>query len=119
MCQVGTAFAARTEHASLRQVGLFSNRLLLWGIAFELVFTALLVYAPPLQHVFGTTALPPDALGLIAIFPFVVWGSDELRRWVTMRRLPADPHAKSGRAGRKSPNTGKSASTASTRHRPK
>ena len=35
--QIGTAFAARTERASLRSVGVFSNRLLLWGIAFELV----------------------------------------------------------------------------------
>ena len=32
-CQIGTAFAARTERASLRSVGLFTNRLLLWGIA--------------------------------------------------------------------------------------
>ena len=39
-CQVGTAFAARTERASLREVGVFSNPLLLWGIAFELAFTA-------------------------------------------------------------------------------
>ena len=35
-CQIGTAFAARTERASLRSIGVFSNRLLLWGIAFEL-----------------------------------------------------------------------------------
>ena len=39
-CQVGTAFAARTDRASLREVGVFSNPALLWGIAFELVFTA-------------------------------------------------------------------------------
>ncbi len=32
-CQIGTAFAARTDRASLRSVGVFSNRLLLWGIA--------------------------------------------------------------------------------------
>ena len=31
--QVGTAFAARTERASLRSVGVFSNPLLIWGIA--------------------------------------------------------------------------------------
>ena len=49
ICQVGTAFAARTEHASLRDIGLFTNPLLLAGIAFELVFTAALVYVPPLQ----------------------------------------------------------------------
>ena len=35
-CQVGTALAARTERRSLREVGLTTNRLLLWGIAFEL-----------------------------------------------------------------------------------
>jgi len=34
-CQIGTAFAARTQRASLRQVGVTSNRLLLGGIAFE------------------------------------------------------------------------------------
>ena len=53
-CQVGTAVAARTERASLRSVGLFTNPMLLWGIAFELVFAAALIYVPPLQDVFGT-----------------------------------------------------------------
>ena len=45
-CQIGTAFAARTERASLRSVGVFTNRLLLWGIAFELVFAAAVIYVP-------------------------------------------------------------------------
>lgn len=89
MCQVGTAFAARTEHASLRRVGLLSNRLLLWGIAFELAFTALLVYAPPVQRVFGTTALPLDVVALITVFPFAVWSVDELRRLLIRRRWAA------------------------------
>ncbi|MEO3798177.1 cation-transporting P-type ATPase [Nonomuraea sp. B10E15] len=89
-CQVGTAFAARTDHASLRQVGLTSNPLLLGGIAFELAFTAALIYVPPLQHMFGTAALPLDVLALIAVFPLVVWGTDELRRWA-LRRHPAPP----------------------------
>ena len=37
-CQVGTAFAVRTDHASLRQVGVFTNKLLLAGIAAALAF---------------------------------------------------------------------------------
>ena len=49
-CQIGTALAARTDHASLREVGFFTNRLLLWGIASEIVFAAALIYLPPLQH---------------------------------------------------------------------
>ncbi|MFJ3405938.1 cation transporting ATPase C-terminal domain-containing protein [Promicromonospora sp. NPDC090134] len=31
-CQIGTGLASRTQFASLRSIGLFSNRLLLWGI---------------------------------------------------------------------------------------
>ncbi|MFJ3091400.1 cation-translocating P-type ATPase [Streptomyces sp. NPDC086838] len=79
-CQIGTAFAARTDHAALRAIGVFSNPLLLAGIAFELAFTAALVYAPPLQHLFGTAALPLDVVLLLASFPLLVWGTDELRR---------------------------------------
>jgi magnesium-transporting ATPase (P-type) len=80
-CQIGTAFAARTSHASLRTIGVFSNRLLLWGIAFEIVFAAAIIYVPALQSIFGTTALDARYIAVLATFPFVVWGSDELRRW--------------------------------------
>ncbi|MFG2088541.1 cation-translocating P-type ATPase [Spirillospora sp. NPDC048824] len=84
-CQIGTAMAARTDHASLRQVGLTSNPLLLAGIAFELLFAAALIYLPPLQNLFGTAALPWDVLAIIAAFPVIVWGTDELRRWSRRR----------------------------------
>jgi magnesium-transporting ATPase (P-type) len=79
-CQVGVAFAARTDRASLRSIGLFSNRLLLWGIGFELVFAAALVWVGPLQGVFGTR--PPDmaVLVLLPVFPLVVWAVDALVR---------------------------------------
>jgi magnesium-transporting ATPase (P-type) len=89
-CQVGTAFAARTSTASLRSVGVWSNRALLWGIAFELAFTAALLYVPPFQAVFGTRPLPPSDLALLAVFPVIVWGTDELRRWYR-RRIGTSP----------------------------
>jgi len=85
-CQIGTALAARTEHASLRTVGFFSNRLLLWGIASEIAFAAGLVYLPPLQHLFGTASLGATELALLLPFPAVVWGADELRRALRRRR---------------------------------
>jgi calcium-translocating P-type ATPase len=85
-CQVGTAFAARTNRASLREVGVFSNRLLLWGVLFELAFAAAVIYLPPLQAIFGTNALGWRELAILAVFPFLVWGSDELRRWMLRRR---------------------------------
>ncbi len=86
MGQVGTAFAARTEHASLRSIGFLSNRLLLWGIVFELLLAALIIYAPPLQALLDTAALEPHMVLFTLPFPFVVWGSDELRRWYLRRR---------------------------------
>jgi magnesium-transporting ATPase (P-type) len=85
-CQVGTAFAARTERASLRSVGVFSNRLL-WGIAFELALTGFLIYVPFCQDLLGTAALPWHDVLLVVPFPFIVWGADELRRWLARRRL--------------------------------
>jgi calcium-translocating P-type ATPase len=85
-CQIGTAFAARTERASLRSVGVFSNRLLLWGIAFELVLAAAIIYLPPMQSLLSTAPLSPDALALTLPFPFIVWGADELRRYFVRAR---------------------------------
>ncbi len=84
-CQVGTALAARTDRASLREVGFFSNRLLLWGIAFELVFAAVIV-ATPVAAPLGMALPPWDALVLLPVFPVVVWGADELRRARLRRR---------------------------------
>ncbi len=85
-CQVGTALACRTTRSSLRSIGLLSNPLLLWGIAFELLFAAALIYLPPLQALFGTAALGPVELAILALFPPVVWGSDELRKWFARSR---------------------------------
>ncbi|MGW7007637.1 cation-translocating P-type ATPase [Streptomyces sp. NPDC054933] len=79
-CQIGAAFAARTSHASLRSVGIFTNRPLLAAIAIALLFAATLIYLPAAHSVFGTAALGPAELATIAPFPFLVWGADELRR---------------------------------------
>lgn len=87
--QIGTAFAARTEYASLRSIGVFSNPLLLWGIAFELAVTAAIIYLPPLHTLLGTAALTPAMLAFTAPFPLIVWGADEFRRWLVRRRTAA------------------------------
>jgi calcium-translocating P-type ATPase len=87
-CQIGTAFAARTDRASLRSIGVLSNPLLLWGVAFELALAALFIYAPPFQEILGTAPLEPSSLLFVAPFPFIVWGADELRRYLVRRTTP-------------------------------
>jgi calcium-translocating P-type ATPase len=89
-CQVGTAFAVRTDHASLRQVGVFTNKPLLAGIAVALGSAAALVYLPALHGFFGTAALSPGQLAIVAPYPFIVWGADEIRRLVVRRRATAE-----------------------------
>lgn len=84
-CQLGTGFAARTEHASLRAIGITSNRLLLWGMAFEVLFAAAVIYAPGLQAIFSTAGLPFGYVAFVLPFPFIVWGADELRRYLLRR----------------------------------
>jgi magnesium-transporting ATPase (P-type) len=79
-CQLGTAFAARTERASLRSIGVFTNPLLLVGLGFEIVFALSVTYLPPLQALFETAAPPARAMVLLLPVPFVIWGVDEVRR---------------------------------------
>jgi calcium-translocating P-type ATPase len=75
-----------TGPGTLRQVGVFTNKLLLAGIAVALAFAAALVYVPVLQGFFGTAALSPGQLATVAPFPFIVWGADEIRRALIRRR---------------------------------
>src|SRR5262249_12068850 len=93
-CQAGTAFAVRTDHASLRQVGLFSNKLLLAGIAVALAFAATLVYLPAMHGFFGTASLSPGQLAIVAPSPFIVGGADEIRRWLVRKRAARPPHGR-------------------------
>lgn len=86
-CQVGAAFACRAERASLRTIGLTTNRLLLWGVGFELVVAAAVIYLPALQPVFDSAPLDPVELAVLATFPVVVWATDEARRWWLRRRV--------------------------------
>ncbi|MGJ9404963.1 cation-translocating P-type ATPase [Nesterenkonia aurantiaca] len=85
-CQIGTAMASRTQTESLLRVGVFSNRLLLWGIGFEVLLAAAIVGIAPLQVVFGT-AIPETWLMFLLIpLPFLVWGSDEAFKWLKRSR---------------------------------
>ena len=105
-CQVGTAFAARTDRSSLRAIGFFTNRLLLYGIAFELAFTLAIVTIPGLAPALGMELPPAPQLAVLPLFAVIVWGADELvralRRATGSRRAArkATPaHERAPRAG--------------------
>ena len=96
-CQIGTAMAARNDRSSLLRIGVFTNRMLLSGIAFELLFTAALVYLPIANDVMRTSPLPLATIAFIAPFPVVVWAADEL--WRLARRRAEARDGERGRHG--------------------
>jgi len=88
-CQVGTAFAARTEHVSLFRVGLGTNPLLVWGVVAGLVLSAAFVTVPGLHEVLGMQRPPWPSLAVLPAFPLLVWGADEIVRAARRRRRRA------------------------------
>jgi P-type Ca2+ transporter type 2C len=87
--QIGNLFAQRTEQLSMFRLGLFSNRLIWIGIAAELVLVFAIVYVPPLQRIFGTTAFPLHYwLFLFAWTPLLLV-AEEIRKRVVSRQLSA------------------------------
>jgi magnesium-transporting ATPase (P-type) len=84
--QVGAVFACRSERASIFKIGFTTNRLVLIGIAVELVLLALLVYVPFLQPIFNTA--PLDGIDWLYVFAWapVILIADELRKAFLRRR---------------------------------
>jgi magnesium-transporting ATPase (P-type) len=78
--QIGNALALRTDRESIFTVGLFTNRLLLWGILSEVLILLALSYLPFLQSIFGTAPLTGSDLLFLLIFPPLMLLAEELRK---------------------------------------
>lgn len=84
--QIGNVFACRTERESVFTVGLFSNKLVLWGIASELAIIALLIYTPFLQRIFGLAPLGIKEWAFLFAFTPVILLAEEGRKWIIRTR---------------------------------
>jgi len=86
MAQVGAGLAWRTDRLPVRALGLFSNRLLIAGIAIELAMLVALVYAPGLGEVFHTASLGPGHWLFLVAWPPLVFGVAEAAKALARRR---------------------------------
>lgn len=81
--QVVYLFACRSTTRSAWRLGLWTNRVLLAGVGLQVAAQALLVYAPPLQGLFGTAPLAADAwsrvLAAVAVGAVVLAADKALR----------------------------------------
>ncbi len=78
--QIGVVFACRTDRLSAFTAGLTKNRLILIGVATEIILVSLIMYLPPLHDVFGTAPLGIAEWIFLIFVPVFVLALDELRK---------------------------------------
>ena len=85
VAQAGNVLACRTNKQSIFRASIAKNKWIVWGIIAQLTILAVLIYAPPLQSVFGTTSLGlMDWLYLLAL-PIAIILAEEARKLFVRR----------------------------------
>jgi len=84
-CQIGAVMNCRTEKQSVFKIGLFSNKKVLFGIAFEVVLLSAIIYVPFLQVVFNTAAIGLKEWAFLFILPLPIVLIEELRKSISRK----------------------------------
>ncbi len=85
ICQVADVLICRTRRQSLWSAGIFSNKLIWFGIIVELGLVALISHAAFLQPFFGTAPIGWFEVSLALPFAATILLGDECRRWMIRR----------------------------------
>ncbi|MDH4230241.1 MAG: cation-transporting P-type ATPase [Nitrospirota bacterium] len=80
--QIGNVLACRTTRGSAWRLLARLNPWILAGIAVEVVFIVTVVQVPVLHRFFTTEAFPPAVWGGVVLAPAVVFGVEELRKYL-------------------------------------
>ncbi len=84
--QVGNVFACRSSRETVFRRGFFSNRLILGGIAIELLLQVLIVYHPLGNKIFSTAPIPLDIWLLLVPCALALLFAEEGRKYLVRRR---------------------------------
>ncbi len=87
ICQIANVFTSRTRLQSVFTMGLFSNRMLLLGIASELLILAFIIWNPFANLIFNTS--PLDIRYILLSVPFAIFLLliDELRKYLLRKNM--------------------------------
>ncbi|WP_207654342.1 cation-translocating P-type ATPase [Anaerocolumna aminovalerica] len=88
--QIGAVFNCRTEIQSVFKVGLFSNKQVNFGIIFEIILIAALVYFPPFQTIFHTAPLNITDWLLLCVWPPLILFIEEARKAMLRKKSGKD-----------------------------
>ncbi len=83
--QVGNVIACRTNKQSSFKISIARNKWVIMGMAAQVLILSLLVYVPPMQGLFGTTALGITDWLYLLLITFAVISVEEVRKFFVRR----------------------------------
>jgi Ca2+-transporting ATPase len=90
-CQIGNAFACRSESESILGLGFLTNKPLLWAIAAEIALLVILIEVPAFRDIFNLEPIEPQFWPMLAAFPPLFLAVEELRKFIRRRLTAASP----------------------------
>jgi sodium/potassium-transporting ATPase subunit alpha len=84
--QVANVFACRTQSDSVFKGGIFSNRIILWGILSEIILCVFIIYHPWGNKIFSTAPVPYTTWIILAPFAVFLFAASEVRK-LLMRKV--------------------------------
>ena len=86
-CQIGHVMNCRTETQSVFKTGLFKNRLVLLGIAVEVLLLCAILYIPALQNIFQTGPIGLREWGALLLLPMPIIIIEEIRKYFSRHHV--------------------------------
>jgi magnesium-transporting ATPase (P-type) len=83
--QIGNVFACRSSRETIFRLGFLSNRLIVIGIVAEVLLSALIIYHPLGNKIFGTAPLGIDVWLILIPFSMGLLLAEELRKIVVRK----------------------------------
>jgi sodium/potassium-transporting ATPase subunit alpha len=84
-CQIGNVLACRSNRLSALPYLLRPNLWIWTGLLVEVLFILAILYIPMFHRFFSTGPLPLWVWGIIAVAPWLIFGIEELRKWLVRR----------------------------------
>jgi sodium/potassium-transporting ATPase subunit alpha len=84
--QIANVFVCRSANSSIFTLGFFSNKLVLVGIASELLLAGFIIYTPLGNSLFACSPIDTNVWLLLIPFALLLLGSDETRKFFVRRR---------------------------------
>jgi hypothetical protein len=85
--QVINVFLCRSSVRSVFSTGFLDNRLILWGVTFQVSLMLILVYSPLANTIIGTAPVPDKLWLFLLPFAGAMLVLEELRKWIFRRGL--------------------------------